>query len=58
MEERKIKVNFFKSGSGSINGKIALPVTWMRDMGLTLETPEIHMLYDDKTKQILIKKAK
>ena len=58
MEERKLNVTFGKSGAGSISPKVSLPVTDLRDMGVTPEEREIIYYYDKKNKQIIIKKAK
>lgn len=58
MEERHNKALFMKSGTGSLNSRINIPITWIRDMGLSKEHPQILLLYDDKAKQILIKKDK
>lgn len=37
METRELKISFNKGGSGSINNRIALPTTWVREMGITKE---------------------
>ena len=58
MEERKLNVTFGKSGAGSISPKVSLPVTDLRDMGVTPEAREIIYYYDKESKQIIIKKAK
>lgn len=56
MEERKLKMNFFKSGSGSINAKATLPVTWLRKIGITPEDRNFKLtMKDDK---IIIEKDK
>lgn len=58
MEGRKLNVSFGKSGAGSISPKLSLPVTDLRDMGVTPEEREIIYYYDKKNEQIIIKKAK
>lgn len=58
MEERKLNVNFNKSGSGSLTPRLALPIVDLRDMGVTPENREINYYYDKKNQQIIIKKAK
>lgn len=58
MEGRKLNVSFGKSGAGSISPKLSLPVTDLRDMGVTPEEREIIYYYDKKNKQIIIKKVK
>ena len=56
MEVRKLKVNLFKSGSGSVNAKVTLPITWIRDLGVTPEDREIDVEYDEEKKEIIIRK--
>lgn len=56
MEERRLKVIFSKDGRGSTNTKITLPVSWVKDMGLSQENREVTVEYDEKNKQIIIKK--
>lgn len=56
MEGRKLTVNFNKSGSGSLTPKLAIPITDLRDMGITPEDREINYYYDEKTKQIILSK--
>lgn len=58
MEGRKLNVSFGKSGAGSISPKLSLPVTDLRDMGVTPEEREIVYYYDKENQQIIIKKAK
>ena len=58
MEGRKLNVSFGKSGAGSISPKVSLPVTDLRDMGITPEEREIIYYYDKENEQIIIKKAK
>lgn len=41
MEERKLKIIFNKSGDGYISGKLSIPTTWLKDMGLTPEDREV-----------------
>lgn len=56
MEERILKVSFGKSGAGSISPKISLPVTWLREIGVTPDEREVKIMVNEKTKQIIIKK--
>lgn len=58
MEERKLNVNFNKSGSGSLTPRLTLPIVDLRDMGVTPENREILYYYDKEKEQIIIKKAK
>jgi len=50
MEERKLKILFGKSGSGSISPRISLPMSWIKDMGLSQENREVNVKYDEKKK--------
>lgn len=56
MEERKLKVLFSKSGSGSTNTKITLPISWIKDMGVSKDNREVTLHYDEEKKQIIIEK--
>lgn len=56
MEERKLKVIFGKDGRGSTNTKITLPITILRDMGVTPENREVTLQYNENQKIITIKK--
>lgn len=56
MEEKKLKMNFFKSGSGSINAKATLPITWLRKLGITPEDREFTVKIDEENNRIIIQK--
>lgn len=56
MEERKLKILFGKSGSGSISPRISLPIGWIRDMGISQENRNVNVTYNEETKEIIIKK--
>lgn len=56
MEGRKLNVAFGKSGSGSMTSKLSIPITDLRDMGITPEDREITYYYDKKTKTIKLTK--
>ena len=45
-EERKAKIIFNKSGSGSITNRIILPVPWIKKLGITIE--DITILQEEK----------
>ena len=36
MKVKKLNISFLKSGSGSLNTRIVLPITWVRELGLSL----------------------
>ncbi len=56
MEERKLKVNYNKSGSGSYTPKINLPIVDLRDMGNTLEDRQINYYYSKINKVMILSK--
>lgn len=56
MEERNLKMNFFKSGSGSINAKATIPITWLRKLGITPEDRDFKCKIDEKNNRIIIEK--
>jgi hypothetical protein len=58
MEERKLNIIFNKSGSGSTNTKLSLPITWIKQMGITENNREIVATYNEKKQEIIIKKQK
>jgi len=58
MEERKLNIIFNKSGSGSINTKVSLPVTWIKQMGITKDNREVIAEFDEEKQEIVIKKQK
>lgn len=53
MEERKLKMCFVKSGSGSTNTRANLPITDCKDMGIVPEDRE-YLYYYDKDNKIMI----
>lgn len=52
IESRKLRIMFSKSGgTASKNAqvtRIALPVKWIKDLGLTMENREVKTTYDGK----------
>ena len=55
-EERILKVGFQKSGAGSINSRVHLPITWIREMGISEEEREIKVIFVNN--KIIIEKVK
>jgi hypothetical protein len=47
MEERKLKIIFGKSGSGSYTSRLTIPTSWIKEMGLTQEEREVTAKYED-----------
>lgn len=57
MKLKDIKaVNFNKSGSGSISGRIILKKDWLNDMEINEDEPWIELNYDKELKRIIIEK--
>ena len=56
MEERTLKILFSKSGSGSTNTRISLPIKDLKDLGVNQENREVLYKYDEVNKQIIIRK--
>lgn len=56
MEERNLKVNFYKCGSGSISSKTNIPISFFRKIGVTPEERNIKVKVNEETKQIIIEK--
>ena len=56
MEDRVLKILFSKSGSGSTNTRISLPIKDLKDMGVSQNNREVIYKYDEKTKEIRIRK--
>ena len=54
MEERNLKVNFNKSGSGSYTPRLCLPITDLRKMKVTPENREVKYYYDEENEIMII----
>lgn len=57
MEEKMLNISFAKTGNGYLTSRLAIPITDLRDMGITPEDRSIKYIYDKEKKQIIIKKA-
>lgn len=55
-EKKSKKVIFTKSGSGAINTRVSLPVSWIKEMGITEDNKEIVAILTSDNKIILEKK--
>lgn len=56
MEERKLKINFNKSGRGSYTPKIALPITDVKRMKITPEDRQVNYYYNDENDIMILSK--
>lgn len=45
MKAKKLNISFLKSGSGSLNSRIMLPITWVRDLGFSQEEREVYIYH-------------
>lgn len=46
MELKKLNVSFNKSKSGSYSGRVILPITWLRAIGVSQEDREVSVKFD------------
>lgn len=58
IEERRLKVNFTKSGAGNYTPRTSLPKSWCDKLNITQEEREIIVIFDENNQQIIVKKAK
>ncbi|MEG0051201.1 MAG: AbrB/MazE/SpoVT family DNA-binding domain-containing protein [Terrisporobacter sp.] len=49
METRNLKISFNKSGAGNITPKVALPATWIKEMGIDADNRDIEVNFDGET---------
>ena len=56
MEKRTAKILWSKSGKGSDTTRVTLPVSWVRQMGLSYKERELDISFDEKTGIITVKK--
>ena len=56
MEERNLKLNVTKGGSGSSTFRVTVPAKWIRDMGLGEDERNLAVSYDEIKKEITVKK--
>lgn len=57
MNIRCLNILFSKSGSGSTNTRITLPITWIKEMGLNPEDRQVKVTFTED-KKIIIEKEK
>lgn len=56
-EKRELNVSFYKAGNG-IGTRMTLPKPWLSKMGVTKEEKKVELIFDEETKEILIRKKK
>jgi hypothetical protein len=54
MEERKAKIQYAKSGRGSLTTRMTLPITWVRTIGVSEDDREVKISLKDN--KIIIEK--
>lgn len=54
--EKILKISFNKTGAGNFTPKLALPASFVKNMGITKEDREIKLIYDENKKEIILKK--
>lgn len=55
MEKRESKVSFAKAGNG-IGSKVTLPMPWLKKMNVSPIEKDIELLFNEETKEIIIRK--
>lgn len=55
MEQRNLKISFNKSGSGSMSSSIRIPISWVKDMGISPNDREVLITFNEN--KIVIEKA-
>ncbi|MGL6113441.1 MAG: AbrB/MazE/SpoVT family DNA-binding domain-containing protein [Cetobacterium sp.] len=56
MENKTLKIILSKGGTGYITPKIALPKSWIDKLGITLESREVNVTFDENNGEIIIRK--
>lgn len=56
MECKNLSISFNKGGSGGVSPRISLPISFLRDMGITENQNTISVYYNKNSKEIKIKK--
>lgn len=54
MESRNMNIIFNKAGSGSMSTKVSIPISWIRQMGISQDDRNVVLEFDGK--QIIVKK--
>lgn len=57
-EQVEKKVMYKDSGNGRKTTQIILPAIWVRDIGVTEDDKDVVLSYNDRGKEIIIKKLK
>lgn len=61
VEERRLKALIGKAGGtagkGALNYRMSIPSKWAVDMGVTQDNRDLIVTYDEKNKEIIIRKA-
>lgn len=54
MESRNMNIIFNKAGSGSISTKVSIPISWIRQMGISQDDRNVVLEFDRE--KIIIRK--
>ena len=54
MELRKLNISFVKSGSGSLNTRLCIPISWIRELNISQDSKEV-LVYKTNDKIIISK---
>ena len=55
MEKRNRNISFYKAGNGKAT-RVNVPITWLKEMGITENYKSVEMIYDKEKQVICIKK--
>lgn len=54
-EQRALNVSFSKSGSGSITSRLSIPISWLKEIGVTPDCKQVVLIKDGD--KIILKKS-
>lgn len=46
-EKRTLKIQYAKGGSGSKTTRLTIPITWIKEMGISEENREVEVSFDN-----------
>lgn len=54
MEHRNLNISFNKSGNGSYTPRIVLPISWVKEMGISPDNRQVKVIFENN--KIIIEK--
>ncbi|RRD38794.1 AbrB/MazE/SpoVT family DNA-binding domain-containing protein [Leptotrichia sp. OH3620_COT-345] len=55
MEKRNRNISFYKAGNG-VATRVNVPITWLKELGITENNKTVELVLDKENKTICIKK--